>query len=89
MTTDQTAQDEIIQRIMKEILTGLREKLTQPIIGELNRLAATVSELQEQQVTFYRETRELINRLESRVNETPLIMLTALRDAIQQAEQEG
>ncbi|RKO67639.1 hypothetical protein [Desulfofundulus salinus] len=87
MSVRQTAQDEAIQALMKEILVALREKLLQPFVQEINQLSRAVGELQEQQTAFYRETRELINQLENRVTETPLVTLTALRDAIQQAKE--
>ncbi|NHM26229.1 hypothetical protein G7K71_04280 [Desulfofundulus sp. TPOSR] len=87
MSVRQTAQDEAIQALMKEILVTLREKLLQPFVQEINQLARAIGELQEQQTAFYRETRELINQLENRVTETPLVTLTALRDAIQQAKE--
>lgn len=87
MSVRQTAQDEAIQALMKEILVALREKLLQPFAQEINQLSRAVGELQEQQTAFYRETRELINQLENRVTETPLVTLTALRDAIQQAKE--
>jgi DnaJ-domain-containing protein 1 len=87
MSVRQTAQDEAIQALMKEILVTLREKLLQPFVQEINQLAHAIGELQEQQTAFYRETRELINQLENRVTETPLVTLTALRNAIQQAKE--
>ncbi|SHJ34077.1 hypothetical protein [Desulfofundulus thermosubterraneus] len=87
MSVRQTAQDEAIQALMKEILMALREKLLQSFVQEINQLSRAIGELQEQQTAFYRETRELINQLENRVTETPLVTLTALRDAIQQAKE--
>ncbi|MGB9803517.1 hypothetical protein [Desulfofundulus sp.] len=87
MSIRQTVQDEALQALMKEILVALREKLVEPFSQEINRLARALGELQEQQAAFYRETRELMNQLENRVTETPLVTLTALRDAIQQAKE--
>ncbi|MBE3588126.1 MAG: hypothetical protein IMW93_06155 [Thermoanaerobacteraceae bacterium] len=89
MITEQPVQDEMIQSLIKEILTTLKEKFTRPLQEEINHLAAAVNELKEAQALSHRETRELISGLEHRVDRTPLVMLGAMRDAIQQVEKEG
>jgi uncharacterized protein (DUF3084 family) len=87
MSARQTTRDEALQALMKEILLAMREKLLQPLTQEMNRLARNISEMQEQQAAFYREIKEQLGQLETRVTEAPLVTLTALRDAIHQAKE--
>lgn len=74
--------DDQLGELVKDVLAGFRDKLLVPLIGEINRLATVVGEMQEQQAVLYRETRELLDRLEKRIAEAPVLTLSALREAL-------
>lgn len=63
--------EETIQELVKEVLTGLKSRMIQPLRDENKELAAAVASLQEK-----------IGYLERKIEESPLLMLAALRDAI-------
>lgn len=64
--------EETIQELIKEVLTGLKNKLLQPIKDENREMALAIQSLQEK-----------ISYLERKIEESPVVMLAALRDAIE------
>lgn len=69
--------EETIQELIKEVLSGLKNRMIQPLREENRALAAAIASLQEK-----------ITYLEQKVDESPLLMLAALRDAINHARGE-
>lgn len=69
--------EETIQELIKEVLSGLKNRMIQPLREENRALAAAIASLQEK-----------ITYLEQKVDESPLLMLAALRDAINNARGE-
>lgn len=63
--------EETIQELLKEVLAGLKNKMLQPIKEENREMALAIQSLQEK-----------ITYLERKVEESPVVMLAALRDAI-------
>lgn len=63
--------EETIQELIKEVLTGLKNKMLEPIKEENREMALAIQSLQEK-----------ITYLERKIEESPVVMLTALRDAI-------
>jgi len=68
--------DEAIQELIKEVLTGLKSKMLEPIIEKNRELALAIQALQDK-----------IGYLEQKIEENPVIMLAALRDAINNAKE--
>lgn len=81
-------QDESLHLVLTEILAGLKYKFVQPVLNENTRLLQTLEELKVQDRAGMDELKERVQRLEQKVDEIPLLVLTALRDAINQASQE-
>ena len=63
--------EETIQELIKEVLTGLKNKLLEPVQEENREMALAIQSLQEK-----------ITCLERKIEESPVVMLAALRDAI-------
>ncbi|MEW6273778.1 MAG: hypothetical protein AB1556_01480 [Bacillota bacterium] len=63
--------EEAVQELIREVLTGLKNKMLQPIKDENKELALAIQSLQEK-----------ITCLEQKIEESPVVMLAALRDAI-------
>ena len=57
--------------LIKEVLTGLKNKMLEPIKEENREMALAIQSLQEK-----------ITCLERKIEESPVTMLAALRDAI-------
>lgn len=74
-----------LQDILGDILLGLKEKFVQPVLEENNRLLATVEEMKRVDRAGMEELRDRVIRLEQKVDEIPLLVLTSIRDAINQA----
>ncbi|OAT81189.1 hypothetical protein [Desulfotomaculum copahuensis] len=78
------AADEPLQKLMREIMLSMIEKITRPVLDETRRLGQEIQKLQEGQS----QTRALLDSLAGQIRENPLLVLAALRDAIQRAERE-
>ncbi len=63
--------EETIQELIKEVLAGLKNKMIQPIREENKELASAIASLEEK-----------IAYLEQKIEASPVAMLAALRDAI-------
>lgn len=79
------AGDELIQQMLRDILLGLRTKLVQPVLEENLRIAGRLEELKTQDRAGLEELIERLEALENKVQQVPLAILAALRDAINQA----
>ncbi len=77
--------DEMIQRMLGDILVGLRTKLVQPVMEGNFKIAGRLEELEVQNRTRVLEIMARLETLESEVQRLPLVILAALRDAINQA----
>lgn len=79
------AGDDLIQQMLRDILAGLRTKLIQPVLEENLRIAGRLEELKEQDRAAAAELIRRLEALENKVQQAPLVILAALRDAINQA----
>lgn len=70
------------QQLLLEIVTGLKEKFFQPLINENRRLASAVNKQRENDEKVLAELMERVDRLEKKVEESPVTVLSAIRDAI-------
>lgn len=77
--------NENMEQILLEILTGLRNKFFQPLINENRRLTSTINKINEKQEKVFSELQERIERLEKKIEENPVTVLSAIRDAINQS----
>ncbi|MBF7082197.1 hypothetical protein IT084_04305 [Desulfallas sp. Bu1-1] len=80
-------QNDDVQQILTEILTGLKTKFIQPVLNENSRLLNTMEELKIQDRAGIEELKDRVSRLEQKVEEIPLLVLTAIRDAVNQASE--
>lgn len=79
------AGDELIQKMLGDILLGLKAKMVQPVINGNIRIASRLEELEAGNQMRISEILERLEALESEVQKLPLVILTAIRDAINQA----
>lgn len=77
--------DELFQQILKDIMIGLRKKMIQPVLEENNKLACSLEQFREEDRVTKRELLERLETLENKIQQVPLVILAALRDAINQA----
>jgi len=75
--------NEPLQALLREIMLAVKEKLTRPILEETQRLSREVEKIEERQ----RQTQTMLNNLQERIQENPLLILSALREAINRVEQ--
>lgn len=75
--------NEPLQALIREIMLAVKEKLTRPILEETQRLSREVEKIQERQL----QTQTMLNNLQERIQENPLLILSALREAINRVEQ--
>lgn len=70
------------QQIFLDILAGIKEKFFNPVLNENKRLTIAINKMQENEEKSIAELIGRIERLEKKVDESPIIILSALRDAI-------
>jgi Na+/phosphate symporter len=77
--------DELFQQILQDIMTGLRKKMVQPVLEENKKLASSLEQFREEERAAIRELLQRLEELENKIQQIPLLILAALRDAINQA----
>ncbi|HBC94583.1 MAG TPA: hypothetical protein DCZ10_17220 [Pelotomaculum sp.] len=77
--------DELFQQMLKDIMTGLRKKMVQPVLEENRKLASSLEQFREEDRAAIRELLQRLESLENKIQQVPLVILAALRDAINQA----
>lgn len=82
-------QNDEVQNILSDILIGLRGKFVQPVLDENIKLLKMLEELKTQDRKYIEELKERMINLEQKVDEIPLLVLSAIRDAINQASNGG
>ena len=78
------AGDELIQQLIKDILSGLKKKMVQPVLEENQKIAGRLEVLKAEDRAMMKELKERLEALEDKVQQIPLMILAALRDAISQ-----
>ncbi len=78
-------QDNEMQGIITDILIGLKSKFVQPVLDENGRLLNMLEELKRQDREGMADLKERVSLLEQKIEEIPLLVLSAIRDAINQA----
>jgi NifU-like protein involved in Fe-S cluster formation len=81
-------QDNEMQGIITDILVGLKGKFVQPVLDENGRLLNMLEELKRQDQESMAELKEQVALLEQKIEKIPLLVLSAIRDAINQASKE-
>jgi len=74
-----------LQDILGDILKGLQDKFVRPVLNENSRLLTTLEEIKKVDQAGIEDLKERVIRLEQKVDEIPLLVLTSIRDAINQA----
>lgn len=82
-------QNDEMQKILTDILAGLRGKFVQPVLDENGRLLNLLEELKKQDREGIADLKDRVDRLEQKIEEIPLLVLSAIRDAINQAAEEA
>lgn len=81
---DQTG-DELIGQMLSDILTGLKTKMVQPVLEENYKIAGQLKELKAFEQAEITALKEKLAELDARIQQVPLVILSSLRDAINQA----
>lgn len=81
--------DLLIRQMLVEILSGLKAKLVQPVLEENIKIAGQLRDLKEQEITAINSLKEDLAALDNRVQQLPVVILAALRDAINQAGEDS
>ncbi len=80
-------QDNEMQGIITDILIGLKSKFVQPVLDENGRLSNMLEELKKQDREGMADLKERVVLLEQKIEEIPILVLSAIRDAINQASE--
>jgi len=78
-------QNDELQDILGDILKGLQNKFVRPVLNENSRLLTVLEEMKKTDRAGIEDLKERVIRLEQKVDEIPLLVLTSIRDAINQA----
>ncbi|MFZ5634419.1 MAG: hypothetical protein ACOY40_16420 [Bacillota bacterium] len=74
--------DDALQALMSDIVKGVRAKLVEPVLNENRNLAALLAELHKKDQQEFEEIKARMDRLEEAVRATPLLLLAAIKEAI-------
>ena len=74
-----------VHLVMKDILVGLKAKFVKPVLEENNRLAIKIEDLKEREQLHFQELLDKIRELEQKIEQTPVMILEAIRNAIEQS----
>lgn len=95
-TQERPGGDEQVRQMLRDILSGLKAKMVQPVIEENWKLSAQLAELKEDERAWKAEIKgqleEIMERLaalETGLREVPIVVLASIRDAIDQAGRES
>lgn len=78
-------QDGVLQGLMIDIVKGVRVKLVEPVIGENRKLGILLEELHQKDQKEFEAISARLDRVEAAVRETPLLVLAAIKEAINKA----
>jgi hypothetical protein len=78
-------QDEVMMKLSRDIMRGAKTKLVEPIVTENKKLAEMLQTLQRQQRDELTAIKVRLEILEQSVQQIPVLILAAIRDAINQA----
>lgn len=87
--TREGGQDEAMQGLMTDIVRGVRAKMVEPVLDESRKLAGILGDLHGKDQEEFAEIKARIDRLEEAVRATPLLLLAAIKEAINQAGVDG
>ncbi|MHB8919008.1 MAG: hypothetical protein ACYC4H_13360 [Desulfocucumaceae bacterium] len=82
-------QDEALQELMNDIVKGVRVKMVEPVISESRKLAGLLGDLHSKDQQELAEIKARIDRLEEAVRATPVLLLAAIKEAINKAGVDG
>jgi len=89
MTRPIPGNDQDLQILMNDIVRGARAKMVEPVISENRKLGDLVEELHGKEQRELEAIKERLERLEEAVRAAPVILLNAIREAINQAGMGG
>ncbi|MFZ5646359.1 MAG: hypothetical protein ACOY30_01935 [Bacillota bacterium] len=82
-------QDGVMQGLMNDIVKGVKIKLVEPVIDESRKLERIMEEQHGKDQKEFEEIKARLNRLEEAVKDTPVLLLAAIKEAINQAGMDG
>ena len=88
-STGGETRSDLTQTLLRDILTGLKQKFVQPILEENRKLDRSLRDLKDQQALEVDIIKARVAELEQKVEQTPMLVLAAIRDAINQTDSGG
>lgn len=85
MNSPKSSENVSKQQLLLEILSGLKEKFLQPLMNENKRLTSAINKKSEKDDKVLAELIERVERLERKIEDNPITVLSAIRDAINQS----
>jgi hypothetical protein len=81
--------DQDLEILMNDIVSGAKAKMVDPVISESRKLGRLVEELHGEDQKELQAIKERLARLEEAVRATPVLLLKAIKEAINQAGMDG
>lgn len=78
-------QEEEMEKIMNDIVTGFKAKLINPVIEENIKLHKMINQIHITELQELADIKYRLKCLEEIIKESPLLILTAIKEAINQA----
>lgn len=78
-------QDDVLIKLTQDIMKGAKMRLVEPVVAENRRLAEMLLALQKQEKDEFAHIKVRLDLLEQSVQQIPVLILAAIRDAINQA----
>ncbi|MFZ5652637.1 MAG: hypothetical protein ACOY4I_17525 [Bacillota bacterium] len=82
-------QDGAMQGLMNDIVKGVKIKLVEPVIDESRKLGKLLEEQYGSDRKEFEEIKVRLAHLEEAVKTTPVLLLAAIKEAINQAGMDG
>ncbi|KJS14493.1 MAG: hypothetical protein VR69_17335 [Peptococcaceae bacterium BRH_c4b] len=78
-------QDDVLIKLTQDIMKGAKIRLVEPVVAENRRLAEMLQAIQKQEKDEFAHIKVRLDLLEQSVQQIPVLILAAIRDAINQA----
>lgn len=82
-------QDGVMQGLMNDIVKGVKIKLVEPVVDESRKLGKLLEEQYGNDLKEFEEIKARLASLEEAVKATPVLLLAAIKEAINQAGMDG
>lgn len=82
-------QDDVLMKLTQDIMKGAKARLVEPVVAENRKLSEMLQALHKQERDEFTNIKVRLDLLEQSVQQIPVLILAAIRDAINQAGMES